>query len=79
MKTYNEIIENLKEMKNVAEDIICDSEVIFSLTIPYSDSKVRSNAKFYGFKFNWERKTWEKKSTTCPWQMTSFITNIFKS
>jgi len=78
MKTYNEIIETLEELKNVAENIVCDTEVIFSLTIPYSDSKARNNAKAYGFKFNWDKKTWEKKSTICPWQVSSFITNVFK-
>ena len=79
MATYNEIISNLETIKNIAEDIKCDEEVIFSLTIPFSDSKARGNAKYYGFHWNPERKTWEKKSNICQWQMTSYITNIFKN
>ncbi|HSH51302.1 MAG TPA: hypothetical protein VK982_06230 [Bacteroidales bacterium] len=78
MKTYNEIIENLEELKKVPENIVCNEEVIFSLTIPFENHKARNNAKYYGFKFNWDRKTWEKKSNTCVWQMTDYISNIFK-
>lgn len=79
MKTYNEIITNLSELKRIAEDIVCDKEVIYELSIPYKETKARINAKRYGFTFDWDKKVWVKKSTRCEWVISSYITNIFKN
>lgn len=79
MKTYNEIITNLEQIKKVADDIICDVEVIFELTIPYKDDKSRNYAKKLGFTFDWNKKVWTKKTNRCEWRVSSFITNIYKA
>ena len=66
--TINNAIKVLNENKDICNDVVFETPFLVSLTIKWENKKGREMAKFYGFKFNGLRKTWEKVTDRINWQ-----------
>lgn len=65
-KNMKTIFEEMKELKNAIgyfDSFKMENEYLVVLTIPFSETKIRTNAKAFGYKWDAGSKTWRKKTS----------------